>query len=627
MRLCFAALLCLAGAAGAGQKRTTSRVYTYFQRPLQLAQADLVAELEAIALWNESWVAAGWRTRVLGPEDARRHPGYEAALAAFVALPAAPHRTLDVQLGGYLRWLAFAAAAKEGEHGAFCCDYDLLNLGYAAPQAVPALLTSLRGASAVLSDAAGLEALAALLAAGGAAAEDLRRFARRDGHLHVSDATLLAAAVEDGVFSSAAQVPLFGTRAAKPQLLHFSAAAVRERGGGAPRASLMAAALASARPRDRDAPPDWAASARPPACAQPEDAWPADAALRPLLCAGELAPQRFCYREGGSNASAPPLCLPALVGIGFEKAGTTKLFQLLQQHPAVCGSADKEAALLLRASGAGWRDELAAQLAPAKRACRAAEFTPYYVHASGGPGAPAQLALVARAAAILPAGAVLLAGVRDPTARSLSSYRYHLLRGFDCASRPRCFRPAAALRGAVCFALRELGGEGWLRWAAGPADAPPPPYPPHNVSRQYPHWDILSDSLYAHALQPWRAAFGDQRILLFSSEALAAAPRAELERLLARLGLGLEAGLPRGSVYSEGELLSPTANAQPPVPAELRDARAEAFMARLFAPSTRALNAEFGTALPVGEEPADAEAEADGIVAEAEALCADVDSS
>ena len=58
---------------GGGSVSETSDVYTYFTPGVTPSDK----ELEAIQLWNSSWTLAGWRTHVVGPDDAVAHPQYK----------------------------------------------------------------------------------------------------------------------------------------------------------------------------------------------------------------------------------------------------------------------------------------------------------------------------------------------------------------------------------------------------------------------------------------------------------------------------------------------------------------------------------------------------------------------
>jgi hypothetical protein len=120
----------LGGHTGAA----VTRAYTFFERPRSLSASELQTELEVLQLWNESWTANGWATRVLGLADARRHPQFEHSLAAFVSLPPGPRGSLDVELPNYLRWLAVAQAEAEsgGVGAAVLTEADVLNLHWHA---------------------------------------------------------------------------------------------------------------------------------------------------------------------------------------------------------------------------------------------------------------------------------------------------------------------------------------------------------------------------------------------------------------------------------------------------------------------------------------------------------------
>ena len=653
MRLCvLLPLLLLAGcgteARRPARERSTRLVYTYYRRKgAGAAAAELESSWEAVRVWNASWTAAGWKTRILGASDARAHPSYADYAAAFLQLP---QQKSDDDIGAYLAWVAVAAAegARGTQAGALYCDWDVLNTGaFAAPQPLPPKLTSLSGGSPrlLLGGPGEFARLASELASSaGRVQAEPRRFVWRDGKLHISDSVLFAAGVEDGSFAS---TPKSAVRewggdgadgAASQPLIHFPALAVRLKGNGRSQGAAMADEWVRLRGTPSAPSASRAAAWRPPACEQPESAWPLEVprALRPLVCEGEPAEEKFCFRPPSSSPSAQLTCLPSIVGIGFEKAGTTKLWHLLAQHPGLCSARDKEAALMLPTSP--WPEKLQAQLLrgnrTAKLGCMTGEFTPFYVHvgAGGGPGADLW-SFVNRTHALLPRGAKLLVGVREPVARTVSNYLYHLGGEMDCERRPRCFpgKAGGSLRQAVCFALDALGGGEWIRAQLAPPAASAEarlPFPAEDREKQYPHWDILSDSLYDHALAPWLALFGDQRVAVFSKEELWTSPHSELARILSFLGLDSEGGLPPGSVYSETTLYSEeeltqhapagaaAEGAGPGAQGGARTAEVEAFLGKLFAPATKRLNERFGLKLTVG-----AEVGGDALAAEAVELC------
>lgn len=99
-----------------------------------------------------------------------------------------------------------------------------------------------------------------------------------------------------------------------------------------------------------------------------------------------------CYSTS-PEAPEPAACLPTFLGIGFEKCGSTKLFDLLARHPAVLTSRDKEAnGFSARPSGTEETPRMDSYLEEQYGAWRSrpgglpialGEYTPGYAEASG----------------------------------------------------------------------------------------------------------------------------------------------------------------------------------------------------------------------------------------------------
>jgi hypothetical protein len=148
--------------------------------------------------------------------------------------------------------------------------------------------------------------------------------------------------------------------------------------------------------------PALCSSRAPPAHVSPE--------LYSAVCKAELN-GRYCYGAGPER-----VCLPGLVGVGFEKCASTKFFDLLLLHPEVCGSKIKEARLLFKVPQ--WPALLREQLNGSEGGeggCLHAEYTPGYV-------APylldEALTMIKDAKLLLPRSTQFVAGLRDPVDRA-----------------------------------------------------------------------------------------------------------------------------------------------------------------------------------------------------------------
>lgn len=97
-----------------------NNVFTYYQ-PLDIRHSGEQAEM--IRHWKRSWAKQGWNPRVLGIEDARRHPMFDEFDARVRKLPTV--NSVDYEVACYHRWLAVAAAG-----GGFMSDYDVVNYGF-----------------------------------------------------------------------------------------------------------------------------------------------------------------------------------------------------------------------------------------------------------------------------------------------------------------------------------------------------------------------------------------------------------------------------------------------------------------------------------------------------------------
>lgn len=311
------------------------------------------------------------------------------------------------------------------------------------------------------------------------------------------------------------------------------------------------------------------------------------AELREAVCGAEQT-GRYCYGAGRSR-----VCLPGFVGLGFEKCGTTKMYDLLTVHPGVCRSRLKEARLLFKV--AQWPAYLRQQFNYSTPGCLHGEFTPGYV-------APFQLdealKIISDIKLLLPKRTKFLAGVRDPVTRAYSQYSYHLRHGMDCIPARPCFKthfePNATFRDAVCFAVKHLGGEAWLRELA----ADPKSYPYSQPSRHltYPHWDILSPGFFIELLRPWFSRLGRSRFFVFDQEALQKDPTTLLNAAFDFLNL------PRvdlADMVPEAELTSLSRNSHNSSSHEVGgDQATRRFLEALYSNSTETTNLVFNLRLP-----------------------------
>lgn len=92
-------------------------VHTYcswFSDPTYRAEQEAV-----VKLWEKNWRDAGWDTRILTEDDAKRHPDYEKFRNAFEALPTVNPK--HYEMAAWMRHVAMACV------GGLLVDYDTLN--------------------------------------------------------------------------------------------------------------------------------------------------------------------------------------------------------------------------------------------------------------------------------------------------------------------------------------------------------------------------------------------------------------------------------------------------------------------------------------------------------------------
>lgn len=75
--------------------------------------------------WVESWNRAGWRTMLLGPDNAKDHPVYQAYQKVVKSYPTINDRRYENAC--WLRWLAYADLAERMDVPIVATDYDVIN--------------------------------------------------------------------------------------------------------------------------------------------------------------------------------------------------------------------------------------------------------------------------------------------------------------------------------------------------------------------------------------------------------------------------------------------------------------------------------------------------------------------
>mmetsp|Transcript_15308 Transcript_15308/g.44276 ORF Transcript_15308/g.44276 Transcript_15308/m.44276 type:complete len:498 (+) Transcript_15308:1032-2525(+) len=98
-------------------------MHTFFDA---ISSKGLEDELALVAAWEAAWQSAGWRTKVLTSDDARRHFQYDELWPLIDAMPLIKYDKLC-----YLRWLAMGAVG-----GGWMSDYDTVPLRGSLERAV-----------------------------------------------------------------------------------------------------------------------------------------------------------------------------------------------------------------------------------------------------------------------------------------------------------------------------------------------------------------------------------------------------------------------------------------------------------------------------------------------------------
>lgn len=229
--------------------------------------------------------------------------------------------------------------------------------------------------------------------------------------------------------------------------------------------------------------------------------------VRRVRRAVALATGRARRREPGRAREAPG-SMPDFVIIGAQKSGTTSLFNWIGQASAVELPRRKEPHFFSVEFDRGldwYRSQLRPRGADRRRSLTGEASTSYLYH----PLAPARLARS------LP-GVRLIALLRDPVERAISSYWHEVRRG----------REHLDLAAALDAEEERIAGER-ERVATEPGYR----------SFADEHFSYKAKGLYADQVERWRALFGPERLLVVESGRLFRDPLAELRRVTEFLGL------------------------------------------------------------------------------------------
>lgn len=96
-------------------------IYTYYEDVSGGRYANTDNE-RLLGVWRRSWERRGWRTVVLGREDAMKNPKYGEYENRFMRYPSKNDRRYE--LACFLRWVAME------ERGGYHCDFDVMNNGF-----------------------------------------------------------------------------------------------------------------------------------------------------------------------------------------------------------------------------------------------------------------------------------------------------------------------------------------------------------------------------------------------------------------------------------------------------------------------------------------------------------------
>lgn len=207
--------------------------------------------------------------------------------------------------------------------------------------------------------------------------------------------------------------------------------------------------------------------------------------------------------------------LPTFLIIGAQKAGTTSLQDVLQEHPAVGSPFKKEPAYLTHFMHRPLRwyrshFPLYAEAARIKRRLgvpmQVGEATPYYLfHPTAS----------IRARALIP-DAKLVAILRNPIDRAHSQHNHEVVLGYEHLP----FEEALAAEEDRLAGEEERLARNVLA-----------------TSEAHAHYSYASRGRYAEQLERWQAAFGAERLLVLISEEFWADPAGEAVKVQEFLGL------------------------------------------------------------------------------------------
>jgi hypothetical protein len=270
---------------------------------------------------------------------------------------------------------------------------------------------------------------------------------------------------------------------------------------------------------------------------------------------------RWYHRRVTSRARA----LPDFLIIGAQKCGTSSLYNLLVEHPALLEPLRKEVHFFDRnfERGPGWyraHFPLRSHLQEVGRAlgvrALTGEGSPYYLFHPRVPG---------RVAGLVP-GAKLIALLRDPVSRAYSHYQ-HVVRRWP-------HKPSFAE--ALAREERELQEEQERMLAHDDYQ-----------SRRHMRFSFLARGLYAEQLEAWYAHFPRERLLVLKAEDFFADVRGTVRQVVDFLGL------PTGDWEPEKLEASNVGSYKEPLDPELR-ARLRVYFAPHNARLYELLGRDFG---------------------------------
>ncbi len=217
---------------------------------------------------------------------------------------------------------------------------------------------------------------------------------------------------------------------------------------------------------------------------------------------------------GWGMATARWRLLPGVVVVGAQRSGTTTLFHLLEQHPAVVrptlnkgtGFFDDDFDRGLRWYAGHFPLGLTARGLSRRRRPLTFEISGYYLF---------HPLAAERLAASLP-GVKIVAVLRDPVVRAHSAHRHELARGFETED----------FEAALDREAERLAGEE-ERLIADPAA----------VSYEHRHHAYVGRGRYGPQVQRYLDLFGAERVHLVEAERFFEDPVAEFARLQDWLGL------------------------------------------------------------------------------------------